>query len=91
MTHLMLFVLSLMGFAALALAMARHQENIFGRLLSSRATHMLRIAGWALLGIALFVAVRSQGWSFGLVSYSGHTSLAAGIVFIALVVREQLA
>lgn len=91
MTHLAVFTLSLLGFAALALAMERHQDDLFGRALPRRTTLALRNAGWAALLLALVVAVRTQGWSLGLVTLSGHTSLGAGLVFVALVVRQRLA
>ena len=89
MTHLTAFLLSTLGFAALALAMERHQEDLFGHALATTATRWLRVAGWAALALALVVTVQAQGWSVGLVSYSGHTSLGAGIVFGALVVAER--
>jgi len=89
MTHLAAFLLSTLGFAALALAMARHQEDLFGRTLAVTATRWLRVAGWAALLLALVVIVKAQGWGVGLVSFSGHTSLGAGLVFGALVVIER--
>lgn len=89
MTHLLVLLLCTLGFAALALAMERHQEDLFGHALASTATRWLRVTGWAALGLALVVIVKAQGWSVGLVSYSGHTSLGAGLVFGALVVVER--
>jgi hypothetical protein len=89
MTHLTTFLLSTLGFAALALAMERHQEDLFGHALAKTATRWLRVAGWAALALALVLIVQAQGWGVGLVSYSGHTSLGAGLVFAALVVIER--
>ena len=89
MTHLTAFLLSTLGFAALALAMERHQEDLFGHALATTVTRGLRVAGWAALGLALLPIVKAQGWGVGLVSYSGHTSLGAGLVFGALVVVER--
>ena len=89
MTHLAVFLLSTLGFAALALAMERHQEDLFGHALAARATRWLRMAGWAALGLALMLIVKAQGWGVGLVSYSGHTSLGAGLVFGVLVAIER--
>lgn len=89
MNHLGTFLLSLLGFAALALATERQQEIHLGRALASKATRCLRIAGWTGLFLALSIAVGSQGWAMGLVSYSGHTSLCAGLIFAALLVRER--
>ncbi|MCM2540838.1 hypothetical protein [Burkholderia glumae] len=36
-------------------------------------------------------AVAARGWALGLVAYGGMTSLAAGIVMAALIVRERCA
>ena len=85
MNHLAIFLCSLLGFAALAMAMDRHQADVLGRALSTGATRVLRMLGWAGLVAALVVAVRSQGWSLGLVSLSGHTSFGAGLVFGGLI------
>ncbi|WP_095948845.1 DUF3325 family protein [Variovorax boronicumulans] len=90
MTHLVVFVLSLLAFAALALSMQRHQEDLFGGLLTSRATYGLAIGAWSVLALTLVLVVREQGWALGLVSYSGHTSLGAGFIFGALVVFGQV-
>ncbi len=89
MNHSLIFLASLLGFAALALATERVQEIQFGRTLASRSTCALRGVGWVGLLLALAVAVGSQGWALGLVSYSGHTSLGAGLVFMALLLRER--
>lgn len=89
MTHLLTALLSLGGFAALALAMERHQEDLFGAPLPAARTRLLRAAGWLLLLLALGVAVRSHGWSLGLVAYSGHTSFGAGVVFVALIWADR--
>ncbi|MGJ7489134.1 DUF3325 domain-containing protein [Variovorax sp. ZT4R33] len=89
MTHLTVFLFSTLGFAALALAMERHQEDLFGHALPSTTTRAVRVAGWAALLVALVASVKAQGWAVGLVSFSGHTSLGAGLVFGALVAIER--
>jgi hypothetical protein len=89
MTHLTVFLLSTAAFAALALAMERHQEDLLGHALPTQTTRALRVVGWAALLVALAVIVSAQGWGVGLVSFSGHTSLGAGLVFGALVVIER--
>ena len=91
MTHALVFTLSLAAFAALALAMERHQDDLFGRPLPARRTRALRVAGWAALLLALTVAVCSEGWGLGLVTLSGHTSLCAAIVCVALILRQRWA
>lgn len=89
MTHLPAFLLCLLAFAALALAMERPQKDIFGRLLSPGATRLLRTAGWGALVFALWFVVERQGWGLGLVSYSGYTSASAGLVYVALVLHGR--
>lgn len=85
MIHLSSFILCLTGFAALAFAMDRQQRDLFGRPLPALATASLRVGGaTALLG-ALGLLVAWQGWALGLVMFSGHTSLGAGVVHGALI------
>ncbi len=87
MSHLLAFALSLTGFAALAAAMNRQQRDLFGKVLRPGLTRLLLIAGaLALLG-ALIVLVGRFDWGLGLVMFSGHTSLAAGIVVVGLIAR----
>ena len=85
MNHLGVQLLSMLAFGALALAMDRHQEDIFGRALARGRTQALRTAGWLVLGATLALAVREQGWSLGLITWTGHISASAGIVFVGLV------
>ncbi len=87
--HLPAFLFCLAGFGALALAGDRQQDELFGHGLGRRITLQLRCAGWGLLLVALAVLVLMQGWALGLVSYSGHTSAAAGAVFLALVAHQR--
>ena len=51
MNHLGVQLLSLLAFGALALAMDRHQEDIFGRALAPGRVRTLRAAGWLALGL----------------------------------------
>ncbi|MCA6108388.1 DUF3325 domain-containing protein [Bradyrhizobium cenepequi] len=85
MSHLLSFALCLAGFTALAFATNRQQRDIFGRPLRLTTTYVHRIAGACALLFALGILVARQGWSLGLVMFSGHASIAAGIVFCALI------
>ncbi len=85
MSHLFAFVLSLAGFAALASATHRQQRDLFGRALGPARTRMLRVVGSVALLGALGVLVAQFGWGLGLVMFSGHTSLAAGVVVCGLI------
>ena len=89
MTHFFILLPSIAAFAALALAMERHQEEVFGRPLALRTNRWLRVLGWALLLLALRVAVTAQGWGIGLVSMAGHCSLGAALVLGALVMHGR--
>lgn len=87
--HLLTFIACLAGFGALALATERQQHELFDQALAPRATRVLRLAGWSALILALYVIVQAQGWGMGLVSYSGHTSLAAGVVLGGLIALSR--
>lgn len=89
MINISVWVLCVASFAVLALSMPRQQEDLFGAELASRPTRAMRFAGWGGLVVALWLLVASQGWALGLVSYSGHTSVAAGLVYLSLVVVQR--
>jgi len=89
MMRLVALLLCVFAFACLAMAMARHQDTVFGGPLSVTRTRGLRVAGWGALLGALWLLVADQGWALGLVYYSGCTSVAAGIVYGALVGWER--
>lgn len=88
MIHLMTFAICLVGFAALAMTSERQQETYFGGLSAAR-TRTCRFIGWTALAVALGATVMQQGWGFGLVNYSGQTSMAAGLVYLALIKAER--
>lgn len=85
MSHLPAFLLCLAGFTALAAAMDRPQRDVIGRALPAGATRALQVAGSCALLLALGFLVAAFGWGLGLVMFSGHTSLTAGIVHCALI------
>lgn len=85
MSHLLPFALCLAGFTALAFAMDRQQHDLVGRALPTSTTRALRIAGTCALLLALGVLVDLRGWGLGLVMFSGHTSLTAGIVHCTII------
>ncbi len=85
MSHFVAFMLSLAGFAALASATNRQQRDLFGKALRPATTRLLRLAATAALVGALSVLVVQHGWGLGLVMFSGHTSLAAGVIVCGLI------
>ena len=88
--HVLTFGFCIVGFAALALATERQQDELFGQPLAPTTTRALRLVGWSALLLALHFIVHAQGWDMGLVSYSGHTSLAAGVVLGGLITYGRL-
>jgi len=90
MTHLLAMALCVAGFAALAYAMRRQQRDFLGRYLRPASTYVLRVAGTCALLCALGILVAWHGWSIGLVMFSGHTSIAAGIVLCALIGQARI-
>lgn len=89
MTHLLGLLICLAAFAALAMATDRAQSDVLGKGLPAGTSRALRTIGWVLLLGCLAMAVGAQGWSLGLVNYSGYTSLAAGLVFLALIIQQR--
>ena len=85
MNHFLAGALCLAGFTALAFAMRRQQRDIIGRSLPLATTYLLRAIGACVLLLALGILVAWQGWGLGLVMFSGHTSLNAGLVYCLLV------
>lgn len=89
MSHLLALALCLAGFAALALATRRQQRDVIGGSLPARTTYALRTFGAGALLLALAVLVARHGWGLGLVMFSGHTSVAAGILYCSLLGYSQ--
>ncbi|MCG6203211.1 DUF3325 family protein [Rhodopseudomonas sp. HC1] len=86
MIHALALAFSLAGFAALALATRRQQNEFLRRSLPRRIVTALRIAGSAALLVALILLVIARGWALGLVMFSGHTTLAAALVYAGLII-----
>jgi len=90
MSHLLPFALCLAGFTALAFAVRRQQRDILGRTLRLTTTYFLRVAGACALLFALGILLAEKGWSIGLVIFSGHTSIAAGIVLCGFIGQARI-
>lgn len=88
MIHFVTFAICLAGFTALALAIERQQEALLNGISPAR-TRRFRVIGWTALAVALGATVMHQGWGLGLVNYSGQTSMAAGLVYLTLIVAER--
>ena len=90
MGHLSVLLLSVLAFACLALAMERHQEDLFAGRLGPGATNGLRAAGWALLCGSLALALGRPSWAIGLVAWFGCLSAGAGMIFMALMLAVRI-
>ena len=88
MIHFVTFAVCLAGFAALAMATERQQDALFNGVSPAR-TRRCRLVGWTALAVALGATIMHQGWGLGLVNYSGQTSMAAGLVYLTLIVAER--
>jgi len=87
--HLLLSGLCAIGFAALALGMARHQNELLGRPLPRAAGLAWRALGALALGLAWGLAGREWGAALGAVLFWAHAMLAAGLVYLGLMVHRR--
>lgn len=78
--QLLAFVLSLVGFAALALAMNRHHHQLWQRYPSVLARWSLRAMGWVGLLLSLLACAEHEGWPVGTVLWCGLLTAAALLV-----------
>ncbi|ABD88403.1 DUF3325 family protein [Rhodopseudomonas palustris] len=90
MGHLVAAALCVAGFVALAFSTLRQQRDLVGRALPLAATSMFRAAGAGALIAALGLLIARHGWDHGLVMFSGHSSLAAGIAYCALIAYARI-
>lgn len=75
--HLAILLISLAGFAALALATERHAEHLLRRVPAPQWRLLARVIGWALLAIALALGIASMGTGVGITLWLGWLSIAA--------------
>lgn len=71
------------GMLGLCLAMNRHHAQVFRRPPGRLLGRGLRLGGWMLLGLALWLCGLAWGWAIGPVAWFGLLSAAAlGLVFL---------
>lgn len=90
MSHLIIALPALCGFALLLAAMARHQQDWLGRKLPPRISRMLRASGFAALLAACVCAGCGLGWAYGVVAWCGWLSIGAALTLAAHTNRERL-
>lgn len=71
--------LALPAFTALSLAMERHQDQVFGRTLATKASVAWRLAGIALLSLSL-AACLASGWSGAVAATAWFGVLTVGAI-----------
>ncbi|CAA0119578.1 DUF3325 domain-containing protein [Zhongshania aliphaticivorans] len=87
-TNIAIFIFSLFGFAALAMAMTRHSKLVFGKALPANQRGVLRIGGWLLLAIALGLGIYQWQFDVGTVAWLGWLSIA-GLLVVFNLSRKQ--
>ncbi len=81
-TYLVFFV-CYAAFLALSLAMDRHHAQVLHGKPGSNRRLILRLTGWGLLTLALWLCSLAWGWAIGPVAWFGLLSTAAlGLVFL---------
>ncbi|RYF45104.1 MAG: DUF3325 domain-containing protein [Comamonadaceae bacterium] len=85
------FCLAYAGFAALALAMERHYEDLFDRAIAPLQQRPLRLLGWVALAISLWLSGATYGWSYGLVEWIGMLAIAGLVLIWILTYRPAVA
>ncbi len=73
-----------LGFALLCLAMDRHQRDLLGRRFSATDSHRLRLAGFAMITLALILSIAALGSAYGAVLWFGLITIGA-MPIVALV------
>lgn len=87
MIHLLAITLCAAGFLALGVTQKRHQQTVFHRALARDEIRRGRIAGGALLVLALGLDVGTMGAGLGTIALTGHLSLGAALVVTFLHLR----
>lgn len=85
------FLMALLGFAGLALAMDKHHRSVTGRAPSAKSQIAARATGAALLLLSLAAAIASAGAEFGIVWWLALTPVTALIVLLGLSYYERKA
>jgi len=77
MIHFPILIWVITGFAALCASRDRHQRDLFGRPLTQRQSHALRIAAWISIALSFLLAIVGVGWVLGVIIWIGYLSVGA--------------
>ncbi|MBJ7499621.1 MAG: DUF3325 domain-containing protein [Sphingopyxis sp.] len=89
MIHLLLLLLTAIGFGLLCLSRARHQSDLLGRKLTGKAANRARWGGLFSLALAFFVAGDRIGWAAGTLEWLGAASVGAVSTMLMLSLRSS--
>ncbi len=78
------FLLALLGFALLALSLAKHYRDLLGKTLPVALGRMFRGVGWLLLAASLMGAIAGQGFAIGIVLWTALLTAAALLVGLSI-------
>lgn len=79
MIQLLAILFALVGFAAIAASMSRHQQGMIGRRLDPRNARAARAVGGLLLMMSLLADMLALGPARGAIIWCGHLSIGAWI------------
>lgn len=85
---LLAFILTLAGFACLALAMDRHRRTFDSPAASSATRMRLRWSGGAVIALGGVLCVLGEGWSRGLTWWAALATVAAFCVLAVLTIED---
>ena len=88
---LFIFGLLYCGLAALSMAMDRHYKQVWGEKLAVSRRHMLRTAGWALLGVSFWISFQNWERGIGSLAWFGILTIAAFTFILLLTYRPKMA
>jgi len=88
-THLASILFAFAGFAALCLAMVKHQQDVLGRRLAASRQTPLRLTGGVLLAVAYGCASLANGPRVGPVAWTGALIVAALALTLLLPLRPR--
>ena len=90
MIVLVALILSLVGFAGVALSMHKHHCEVFGAGPTRLRLMFLRCTGWLSLGLSFATSVVASGWAIGPVLWLGLLTAAGLIVTLLLTFQRSI-
>lgn len=89
MTTVLIFLLAMAGFAAIALSMGKHHRDILGVTPGRASARSLRATGWLALSASLALSIRAEGLSIGIVQWTAFLTVAALTVALLLTYKDK--